>query len=64
MAPRRSSYEFQDDEDGHEALQRAGKALLGAKLGKDQLLRTLRVSLGQLWVPISGSKATESDRSL
>ncbi|KAL4420139.1 hypothetical protein ABPG77_010355 [Micractinium sp. CCAP 211/92] len=42
MAPRRSSYEFQDDEDSHEALQRAGKALLGAKLGKDQLLRTLR----------------------
>ncbi|KAL4458690.1 hypothetical protein ABPG75_013555 [Micractinium tetrahymenae] len=42
MAPRRSSYEFQEDEDGHEALQRAGKALLGAKVGKDQLLRTLR----------------------
>lgn len=48
MAPRRSSYEFQDDEDSHEALQRAGKALLGAKLGKDQLLRTLRVSAGRL----------------
>lgn len=48
MAPRRSSYEFQDDEDGHEALQRTGKLLLGAKQGKDQLLRTLRVRQGQL----------------
>ena len=42
MVGKRSSFEFEED-DSHEALQRAGKALLSPPKGKDQLLRLLKV---------------------
>ena len=42
MVGKRSSFDFEED-DSHEALQRAGTALLSPPKGKDQLLRLLKV---------------------
>ena len=59
---RRTSFEFQDDD--HEALARAGKALLTAK-GKDATLKLLKASPGsppgchpRRWAPCGSSQAS------
>lgn len=42
---KRSSFDFEEEDDAHEALRRAGQALLSHPKGKDQLLRLLKVRL-------------------
>lgn len=54
MVGKRSSFDFEED-DSHEALQRAGKALLSPPKGKDQLLRLLKVRR-----PAGGALAAQS----